>query len=89
VGWVDLLDEFTEAAKPVPDGSGSNIGGVPGAAPGLGVGEDDVDDDFAQELQRGMADLLGELEGSVGDTHFEERIERGLTNYIAGITTAV
>ncbi|KAF8448285.1 Pex19 protein family-domain-containing protein [Terfezia claveryi] len=71
-GWVDLLDEFTEAAKPVPGSSGPNLGGIPGAGagagagavPGRGVGGEDVDDEFAQELQRGMADLLGELESS-------------------------
>ncbi|KAF8419938.1 Pex19 protein [Tirmania nivea] len=67
---VYLLDEFTAAAKPVPGSSGPSIGGVPGAqagagaVPGVGVGGGDVDDDFAHELQRGMADLLGELESS-------------------------
>lgn len=58
---VDLLDEFSEVAKPVAS-TGAPGGG--GAAAGTAAGGD-VDDEFAQELQRGMADLLGELESSV------------------------
>ena len=51
---------------------GHEYGGVPsagaGAVPGQrgALGVEDVDVEFAQELQRGMADLLGELESSVG-----------------------
>ncbi|KAK3996734.1 Pex19 protein family-domain-containing protein [Cladorrhinum sp. PSN332] len=63
----DLLDEFSSAKldgkKPeVPAGSG-----IPAtASPAKGVAEDDAldEDEFAKQLQAGMADLLGEIDSS-------------------------
>ena len=63
--FLDLLDEFNvEAAKQQSTPSGTGGGAETGG------GGEDMDGDFARELQKGMADLLGELESSVFTSHF-------------------
>ena len=72
-----MLEEFSAARLDVQQPAISSGPSNPGAISGPGrppaapkeeeVGEDVLDgDDFAKQLQAGMADLLGELESSVG-----------------------
>jgi peroxin-19 len=70
----DVLDEFaatkidTKAPAPAPSGPGR-----PTPPPSKSTVEDD---DFAKQLQAGMADLLGELEASPGlQNQFDEMVK--------------
>ena len=64
---LDLLGDFSATKLDAPKPSAVSGPGRPPVAPS----EDDVgadvlsEDDFAKELQAGMADLLGEIENSV------------------------
>jgi peroxin-19 len=58
---TDMLDEFTPL-KPTADAPSTSGPGRPSTAPTAEEGLSD--DDFAKQLQAGMADLLGELETS-------------------------
>ena len=67
----DLLDEFSAAKLGSQQPIATSGPGRPSTAPKEDeVGEDVLsDDDFAKQLQAGMANLLGELESSVGRHH--------------------
>lgn len=58
---TDMLDEFDIEETPNTKKTSA------GKDNAVKSGDAAIDDDFALELQAGMADLLGELEGSVGE----------------------
>lgn len=66
---LDMLDEFSAVKI---DHKKPETPPRPPHPPGASVAEDDVlsEDDFAKQLQAGMADLLGELENSVCEGHY-------------------
>jgi peroxin-19 len=70
---TDMLDEFsatkidTNEKDPKVSGPGRpSAADIPGDPPGI---EGLTDDDFAKQLQAGMADLLGEMQNNVMNTH--------------------
>lgn len=70
---TDMLDEFStvkiEPKDPEVSAAGPGRPSTSGPAPKekAATAEDDVlsDDDFAKQLQAGMAELMGEMESSV------------------------
>lgn len=70
---VDMLNDFSalkvESKKAEPEtATGPGRPAPPAAAPAEEPKAEDAlsDDEFAEQLQAGMADLLGEIESSVG-----------------------
>jgi peroxin-19 len=69
-----MLDEFSsvkmDSKKPAASATGPGrppTGAAPAVKDTSATAEDDVlsDDDFAKQLQAGMAELMGEMENSV------------------------
>ncbi len=62
-----MLDEFSAAKLDSKPAETTSSPGPPVVTAGEGATPEDVlsDDEFAKQLQAGMADLLGEIESSV------------------------
>lgn len=68
----DMLDEFAAVDLQAKKPSGP-AGPAPAGAGDDATGEDDVlsEEEFAKQLQAGMADLLGDMDNSVCDNNRE------------------
>ena len=86
-----MLDEFNPS---VPEPKGPSVLSGPGrpqqpeAAPAVTLEDGVTDDDFAKQLQAGMADLLGELESSPDMQAQFEKMMKELSGEAAGAGVA-